>query len=125
MKRETPSILILEPNALQCDLIKMALLRHNMSPIICEHPADIHKHLSEQLPDVLLVDTNLPGLNGFDLIEQLNTEVLLSRTKVFFISSLAFPETVQKAARIGASGFIVKPLDPDMLASRIQQSLEQ
>ncbi|MBK8421960.1 hypothetical protein [Candidatus Villigracilis saccharophilus] len=38
MKRETLSILVLEPNILQCQLIKLALIRHGMNPIICNQP---------------------------------------------------------------------------------------
>lgn len=121
MKRETLSVLILEPNALQCDLIKLALTRHRMNPIICGQAGSLRQQLAQHLPDVLLIDTHLPGLNGLDLIDQLNSEILLQRTKVFFISSLAFPEVVQKAAKIGASGFLIKPLNPDLLATRIQK----
>ena len=117
------SVLVLEPNALQCDLIKLALIRHSITPIICNQPANLRQQLVQHLPDVLLIDTYLPGLNGLDLISQLNSEVLLKRTKVFFISSLAFPEIVQKAAKMGASGFLVKPLNPDLLVTRILSSL--
>ena len=123
MKREMLSVLVLEPNALQCDLIKLALIRHSITPIICNQPTNLRQQLVQHLPDVLLIDTYLPGLNGLDLISQLNSEVLLKRTKVFFISSLAFPEIVQKAAKMGASGFLVKPLNPDLLVKRILSSL--
>jgi DNA-binding response OmpR family regulator len=123
MNRETLSVLVLEPNALQCDLIKMALIRHHMNPIICNQPTGLRQQLVQHLPDVLLIDTYLPGQNGLDLIAQLHSEVLLNRTRVFFISSLAFPEIVQKAAKMGASGFLVKPLNPDMMVSRILGSL--
>lgn len=122
MNRETLSVLVLEPNALQCDLIKMALIRHHMNPIICNQPDSLRQQLAQHLPDVLLVDTYLPGQNGLDLIGQLNSEILLNRTKVFFISSLAFPEIVHKAAQMGACGFLVKPLNPDMLVMRILKS---
>lgn len=121
MNREMLSVLVLEPNALQCDLLKLALTRHRMNPIICGQPESLRPQLAQHLPDVLLIDTHLPGLNGLDLISQLNSEVLLNRTKVFFISSLAFPEVVQKAAKMGASGFLVKPLNPDLLVERIQK----
>ncbi len=123
MKRETLSVLVLEPNALQSDLIKLALIRHKMNPIICDQPLSLREKLVQHLPDVLLVDTHLPGQNGLDLIQQLNSEVLLNRTKVFFISALAFPEIVQKAAKMGACGFLVKPLNTDMLVTRILHSL--
>jgi DNA-binding NarL/FixJ family response regulator len=97
----------------------MVLSRSGMNPIVCDHPAALPRQLIECLPDVLLIDTYLPGQNGVDLISQLQSEVLMKRTKVFFISSLGFPEIVQKAAQVGASGFLVKPLDPDLLVSRI------
>ena len=119
MKRDSLSVLILEPNFLQCDLIKLALVRHGMTPIVCSQPSALRQQLLQYLPDVLLIDTNLPGQNGLDLIGELNSETLLKRTKVFFISSMAFPEIVQKTLKMGASGFLVKPLDPELLVSRI------
>jgi DNA-binding response OmpR family regulator len=119
MKRETLHVLILEPNLLQCDLIKVALTRNGMTPIICGEPAALRQQLLEHLPDVLLLDTYLPGHNGLDLISQLTLEGLLGRTRVFFLSSMGYPEIVQKAAKLGASGFLIKPLNPDLLVSRI------
>ena len=119
MKRDTPSVLVLEPNALQCDLIKVTLTRHRLTPIVCTQPEALRQKLLEHAPDVLLVDTALPGQNGLDLIGELQSEVLLRRTKVFFISAMGYPEIVQKAARLGASGFLVKPLDTDLMVKRI------
>ena len=123
MKRETLSVLILIPNALQCDLVKMALVRSQMKPIVCDKPESLREQWIETMPDVLLIDTHLSGHNGLDLVSGLNSDVLLQRTKVFFVSSLGFPEVVQKAAQVGASGFFVKPLNPDLLVSRIQNCL--
>lgn len=125
MKREMPSVLILIPNILQCDLVRMALLRSHINPIVCDQPSTLRLHLVQHLPDVLLIDTYLPGQNGLDLITQLNSEVLLKRTKVIFISSLGFPEIVQKAAKVGASDFLVKPLNPDLLVKRVQNCVDQ
>ena len=125
MKRDMLSVLILIPNALQSDLVKMTLLRCQMKPILCDKPEALRQHLVQDMPDVLLIDTHLPGHNGLDLIQQLNSDILLKRTKVFFLSSLGFPEVVQKAAQMGASGFLVKPLDPDLLVSRILKCFDQ
>lgn len=121
MRREKLSVLILEPNVLQCDLIKLALVRHSMQPIICDDSGAIRQFLIQYIPDLLLVDTHLPGQNGLDLVADLQAEALLSRTKVFILSSLGYPEIVQKAVKIGASDFLVKPLDTDLLVSRIQR----
>ncbi len=124
MKRKTLSVLILIPNPLQCDLVRMALLRNFMNPIVCPQPSTLRQQLVQHLPDVLLIDTYLPGQNGLELINELNSEILLKRTKVIFISSLGFPEIVQKAAKAGASAFLVKPLNPDLLVTRIQNCFD-
>lgn len=125
MKREMLSILLLIPNPLQCDLVKMVLVRNQMRPIVCDQPESLRDQLVQHMPDVLLIDTHLPGHNGLDLVNQLNSDILLKRTKVFFLSSLGFPEIVQKAAQIGASGFLVKPLNPDLLITRILKCFDQ
>jgi len=119
MKHDTLHVLILEPNMLQSDMIKVALTRNRMNPIVCKEPAFLRQQLLEHKPDVLLIDTYLPGQNGLDLISQLTMEGLLRRTRVFFISSMGYPEIVQKAVKLGVSGFLVKPLNPDLLVNRI------
>jgi DNA-binding response OmpR family regulator len=121
MTQKNLSVLVLEPNALQCDLIKLALTRNAMLPIICENAGVVRQMLTEHRPDLLLVDTHLPGQNGLDLVAELQAEAFLKQTKVFIISSLGYPEIVQKAVKIGASDFLVKPLDTDLLVARIQR----
>ena len=119
MTKKNLSVLVLEPNALQCDLIKLALTRNAMQPIICENAGVVRQLLAEHQPDLLLVDTHLPGQNGLDLLAELQAEAFLKQTKVFIISSLGYPEIVQKAVKAGASDFLVKPLDTDLLVARI------
>jgi DNA-binding NtrC family response regulator len=125
MNRETLHVLILEPNVLQCDLLRVALTRNGMKPITCNEPGTLRGQLLEHRPDVLLIDTYLPGQNGLELISQLTLEGLLEQTRVFFISSMGYPEIVQKAVKLGASGFLVKPLNPDMLVTRILKCFNQ
>lgn len=125
MNHKPLQVLILEPNLLQRDLIKVVLARNGMNPVICKEPKALKRYLHEGRPDVLLIDTCLPGQNGLELISQLTLEGLLKKTRVFFLSSMAFPEIVHKAAKVGASGFLVKPLDPDLLISRILKCFPQ
>jgi DNA-binding response OmpR family regulator len=118
------TVLILVSNVLQSDLIKLTLNRNSIQPIICDDPIDIRQQLIQFLPDLLLVDTHLPGKNGLELVSELQSEGFLNRTKVFIISSLGYPEIVQKAVKAGASDFLVKPLNTDLLVTRIQRCFE-
>lgn len=121
MTRKKLLVMIIEPNQLQCDLITLTLARNSIQPIVCEDPTEIRQMLLQHKPDLLLVDTHLPGQNGLDLVSELNAEAYLKKMKVFIISSLGYPEIVQKAINAGATDFLVKPLAPDLLVDRIQR----
>lgn len=113
------SVLIVEPNALQCDLIKLAMTRGCFGTIVCRQPSNLQQLMHQHQPDVLVIDTYLPEQNGLDLLGQLQLASLPKKPKVFVVSAMGFPEIVQKAAQMGANGFFVKPLDPELLVSRI------
>src|SRR5260370_35532345 len=57
-------------------------------------------------PDVALVDTALPGLNGFDVVERSRREH--PRTRVLIVSSEPELDHIAQAVRVGASGFLLK-----------------
>ena len=57
-------------------------------------------------PDVALVDTALPGINGFDVVERARREH--PRTRVLIVSTEPEPAHVAQALRVGASGYLLK-----------------
>ncbi len=57
-------------------------------------------------PDVALVDTALPGLNGFDVVERSRREH--PRTRVLIVSSEPELDHIAQAVRVGASGYLLK-----------------
>lgn len=63
-----------------------------------------------ELPDVLLIDINMPKMNGFELLEAIRTKEQLKELKCFIITSST--EKVDRAAaeKLKVSGYIVKPL---------------
>ena len=58
------------------------------------------------LPDVITLDINMPMLNGFEAAETIRT--ISPSIRVVFVSGESGPESVQRAYRSGASGYVVK-----------------
>lgn len=118
-------ILVLIPDALQRDLAGLALQRAGFEVMLVREVAELPDLLARHQPDALLLDLFLPGVNGLDVLEQLQAEDALGETRVFVVSRLAFPEVVLRARELGVADFFVKPLDADTLTERIGRALRE
>lgn len=117
------SVLILEPDVMERDLMIMALKRGGLTPEICWRPDDLPGMLIDDAPDVLVIDLHMPGRNGLNLFSDMKKAGLLKRTRTLAVSAMAFPEIVQRLREAGVNDFLVKPLDADLLVSRVKRLL--
>ena len=71
--------------------------------------------------DCLITDLHMPGIDGLGLQEELNR---LGRDFPVIVMT-AYPTTAarEQSARLGASAFLAKPLDPDLLLERVEEIL--
>ena len=118
-------VLILEPDALQRDLILMGLRRIGLEPIVCDQADEVPQILLEHKPALMILDLTQPDRNGLDLLSDLRHAGLLVLTRVIVVSALTFPDVVNRAIRLGAAAFLAKPLDLDLLLKRVEKILEE
>jgi CheY-like chemotaxis protein len=77
------------------------------------------------LPSLVLLDLKMPGLTGFDVLTWLQTQPELStKVPVVVLTGSVHPEDMDKAKKLGAVGFEVKPVDFSQLVS-IAKNLSQ
>jgi CheY-like chemotaxis protein len=65
-------------------------------------------HAEEQRPDLILLDINMPGLSGLDVLERIKTDPQLKLIPVVMLTSSELASDVVKAYELGASGYISK-----------------
>lgn len=65
-------------------------------------------------PDVILLDLNMPRMNGFDVLVWLEKNPKLRVIPTIVMSSSAAPSDVQRAYNHGANGYFVKPIEYDL-----------
>jgi DNA-binding NarL/FixJ family response regulator len=66
----------------------------------------------ELLPDVVLMDIRMPGVNGIDATRRIAEDATLRRTRVLIVTTFEVDEYVFAALRAGASGFVLKDIEP-------------
>lgn len=77
--------------------------------------------LAEKLdPDLILLDLNMPGMNGLETLDQLRTRTLSGRVVVFSVSN--HEDDVISALKRGADGYLLKDMEPEDLLRSLHQA---
>ena len=75
----------------------------------------------EIMPDVLLLDIGLPGLDGFTLCQAVEEEPVLWNMKTVIISGHDTAEQIDQAARFGIDAYLIKPFSPSTVVKLVEQ----
>ncbi len=78
--------------------------------------------LGNHTPRVVLLDINMPGVDGFEILAYLRREPRLTPVPVVVITSDDQPETKERAMMAGAQAFIIKPATVDSLEAALRQA---
>ena len=76
-----------------------------------------------QAPDLILLDIQLPGMDGHAIARQLRSNPALQRIPLVAVTSYAMVGDREKALAAGCSGYIEKPIDPDTFVAQIEVHL--
>jgi len=88
--------------------------------VTCNNGADALSWLYKgNLPDCVIVDMNMPVLNGLDFIHQLRSSGFFNNLPVIVLSGADNSDTKIKCLEAGADDFIVKPFNPRELEARL------
>lgn len=73
--------------------------------------------------DLILSDINMPKMNGFELLENLRQTDAYKFIPILMMTTEASQEMKDKGKELGATGWIIKPFDPDKLIKVIERVL--
>lgn len=76
----------------------------------------------EEVPQLIFLDLNLPGINGQEVLRQLKASEKFSVIPVVILSSLMSSSTVSEAYALGANSYVVKPVSFEALTDRMQKA---
>mgnify|MGYP001824516063 FL=1 len=85
--------------------------------------SEAFQRLTEEMPDVVLLDINMPGVSGFDILSFMRAREAFQHTPVIVLTSSTDAETKLRALRLGATDFLAKPVDESELVLRMRNTL--
>jgi CheY-like chemotaxis protein len=112
------NILLIEDDTLDVMDAKRTLDRMNIlhKMFVCKNGEEALAHLQrvekgeEVMPDVVLLDINMPKMNGIEFLSQLRENDRWKKLKVFMLTTSEESEDRLETKKLGVSGYIVKPL---------------
>jgi len=113
------SILLVDDDATVVRL--MGLMLANFAPLrfaTSGHAA--LKRAVESIPDLVLLDVEMPDLNGFEVCKALKSTPALAHVPVIFVTSHSSVQLQSKGLELGAADFIEKPIHAPLLMARVR-----
>lgn len=119
----TPLVMVVEDDQFARKLIQTGLEGMNYELIFAHDGTAALGLLRRVRPDLILMDINLPDIDGVALTQKLKALPRLAEIPVLMLTGEARRETLQSSMNAGAAGFIVKPFTAEMLNARLSRIL--
>jgi len=110
------------------DIASIHILRHTLAEMGDFHFAkngeealDLARRL---VPDLILLDAHMPGLDGFEVCKTLKAEAAFTHVPIAFITRFSDPRNEMRALDLGAADFIGKPYTRAILQARVRNLLD-
>ena len=111
------NILIIEDVKELADLVSLYLSREGFNVRIAESAEGAFAIIDEWTPDLVILDVNLPGMDGFEFLQKFRR---VSDTPVMVVSARDSDEDQISGLGIGADEYITKPFSPKVLVVRVR-----
>jgi putative molybdopterin biosynthesis protein len=113
--------LVIDDNRQTADALVRVLKALNLPSRAAYGPGPAMAILAVDIPRMVFLDINMPGVDGFEILSYLRREPRLSAVPVFVVTSDDQPQTRERALREGAKALIVKPASVETLETALRQ----
>src|SRR5262249_4844374 len=120
-----PTILVIDDDPDILKLIAMFFKFDGFIPRIARKRDEIMLAFKQApMPDLVVLDVELPDANGFDILAKMRLHPVLKSIPVIMLTASATREAVLKGLHGGADGYVTKPFEPEMLITAIKTVLD-
>lgn len=117
-------ILVVDDNAVNLRLAAAVLLSSGHAVLRASDADEAQQLLAQTVPDLILMDVALPGMDGLTLTRRLKGDPRLAHVPVLALTAFAMKGDDLKAREAGCDGYITKPIDTRALPRLVEQTLQ-
>lgn len=117
-------VLIVDDDDTTTDVLQTRLSRQGFGTLVANSGGRALELAAQQQPDCILLDLNLPDLDGFEVCQRLVDAPITAEIPVIIISGLERPDVIRRSRAAGCQFYLRKPYDPNALLALIQRAIE-
>lgn len=119
------TLLYVEDNPANLKLVEQLMVRRSDIRLLTAVNANSGINIAQAVqPNVILMDINLPGMNGFEALKMLRSDQATAHIPVIAISANAMPRDIKKGMEAGFFRYITKPIKVDEFMEALNATLE-
>ena len=118
------TVLYIEDNPANLRLVSQLLERRDNFTMLCAEEPLLGLELAlEHEPDLILLDINLPGINGFEVLKHLRQRDTTRDKPVIAVSANAMPKDIKRGLEAGFNDYVTKPIVVKTLLQAVDKLL--
>ncbi len=114
-------VLVVDDSQTMRTMVELTLKEEGFDVILAEDGQKALEEIQGDSLDLVITDINMPNVNGIELITKLRAIESFKYTPILVLTTEAGDEMKQKGKAAGATGWIVKPFDPEMLLNAVNK----
>jgi CheY-like chemotaxis protein len=122
-ERVRPNVLAVDDDEYQCKLLGHLLADAGLDLSFAVSGTDALAYLSKHRPDLIFMDINLPDIDGVEVTRRIKAVTQFAAIPIIMITGNSEKSVVVESLRAGASDFVVKPFNKDILRAKLNKYL--
>ena len=116
-------ILVIEDNETNLYMMRFMLEENGYQVVEARDGVEGVKLAASEVPDLILMDMQLPLLDGYEATKQIKTDEKIKHIPIIALTSYAMVGDKEKTLKAGCTGYIEKPINPETLMMEIEKYL--
>lgn len=117
-------ILLVDDNKTNLELLNGILFGNGYIVFVAQNGEQALQIATEKLPDLIILDVAMPGMDGFEVCTELKSIPETSEISVIFLTAVNEKNDIERGLSMGAADYITKPFEIDIVTQKIRNHLE-
>lgn len=118
-------VLVVDDDEQGAALIGRTLRSAGFGSSVCTDPHQAMERIAAELPDLIILDVLMPGIDGFELCRRIRRHPAMQFTPILFVTRKGDVHERVHGLEVGANDYIPKPFDPAELVARVKSHLNR